>query len=130
RVTGAVRVDDASDPASDAFNSGLVVDARGTIPAAYDKVHPVPFGEDLPLRPLFERLGIRQLVAIPEGFSPGASRLLLTLPGALPFAPLICYEIIFPGAVAATGPRPGWILNLTNDTWFGDTPGPHQHFQQ
>jgi apolipoprotein N-acyltransferase len=129
-VTGAVRLDDPSDHASDAFNSVLVVDDGGSIVAAYDKVHLVPFGEYLPLRGFFERLGLRQLVAIPEGFSPGASRMTLTLPGAAPFAPLICYEIIFPGAVLATGPRPGFILNLTNDTWFGDTPGPYQHFQQ
>src|SRR5690606_4863296 len=45
-------------------------------------------------------------------------------------APLICYEAIFPGAVLPDGPRPGWLLNVTNDAWFGDTPGPHQHFAQ
>jgi apolipoprotein N-acyltransferase len=129
-VTGAVRADEPAGGSLDAFNSVLVIDDLGTITAAYDKVHLVPFGEYLPLRPLFDLLGIRQLVAIPEGFVAGAARLTLTLPGAAPFAPLICYEIIFPGAILATGPRPGWILNLTNDTWFGDTPGPHQHFLQ
>ncbi|HET7715945.1 MAG TPA: apolipoprotein N-acyltransferase, partial [Bauldia sp.] len=90
----------------------------------------VPFGEYLPFRRLFDALGIRQLVAIPEGFSFGAARLTLTMPGAAPFAPLICYEIIFPGAVLPEGMRPGWLLNLTNDTWFGNTPGPYQHFLQ
>ena len=129
-ITGAVRADDPPDASIQAFNSVLVVDDLGTITAAYDKVHLVPFGEYLPFRPLFDLLGIRQLVAIPEGFAFGAKRLTLTVPGAAPFAPLICYEIIFPGAVLAAGPRPGWMLNLTNDTWFGDTPGPYQHFLQ
>lgn len=129
-VTGAVRADEPPDAAMQAFNSVLVIDDRGTIVAAYDKTRLVPFGEFLPFRPLFDFLGIRQLIAIPEGFSRGAARLTLALPGAPSFAPLICYEIIFPGAVVTTGARPGWILNLTNDTWFGDTPGPHQHFLQ
>ncbi len=129
-VTGAVRADEPAADSIKAFNSVLVIDDRGTITAAYDKVQLVPFGEYLPLRPIFDWLGIRQLIALPEGFSPGAARLTLTVPGAAPFAPLICYEIIFPGAVLATGLRPGWILNLTNDTWFGDTPGPYQHFLQ
>jgi apolipoprotein N-acyltransferase len=129
-ITGAVRADERAHDSLDAFNSVLVIDDQGTVAAAYDKVHLVPFGEYLPLRRLFDRLGIRQLIAIPEGFSAGATRLTLTLPGTPPFAPLICYEIIFPGAVLATGLRPGWILNLTNDTWFGETPGPYQHFLQ
>jgi apolipoprotein N-acyltransferase len=47
------------------------------------------------------------------------------------FAPLICYEAIFPGEVlAGDPPRPGWLLNVTNDAWFGDTQGPRQHFRQ
>jgi apolipoprotein N-acyltransferase len=75
-------------------------------------------------------LGLRQLVALPEGFIPGAQRMMLSLPGLPPVAPLICYEIIFPGAALPDGPRPGWILNLTNDAWFGATPGPYQHMMQ
>jgi apolipoprotein N-acyltransferase len=118
------------DPDGTQHTSVVLLNGDGEPVDRYDKVHLVPFGEYLPFRPLFDLLGIRQLVAIPEGFSFGASRLTLTVPGAAPFAPLICYEIIFPGAVVASGPRPGWMLNLTNDTWFGDTPGPHQHFLQ
>jgi len=129
-VTGAVRAANPSDPRGAAFNSVLIVDDAGTVAAAYDKVHLVPFGEYLPFRALFDALGIRQLVALPEGFTPGAARMMLTLPGAPSFAPLICYEIIFPGEAVPPGPRPGWILNLTNDAWFGATPGPYQHFLQ
>ena len=97
-------------------------------PPPTTRSHLVPFGEYLPFRPLFDLFGIRQLVAIPEDSRPAPRGSTLTRPGAAPFAPLICYEIIFPGAVVADRPRPGWMLNLTNDTWFGDTPGPHQHF--
>lgn len=129
-VTGAVRANTATDDPEDAFNSVLVVGEDGEIGAAYDKVRLVPFGEYLPLRPLLERLGLRQIVEIPAGFTPGEKRLTLSLDGAPPFAPLICYEMIFPGAVVPSGARPGWLLNLTNDGWFGDTPGPYQHFHQ
>ncbi len=52
------------------------------------------------------------------------------MPGLPPVAPSICYEVIFPGAVASRRDRPGLILNVTNDGWFGDTPGPRQHFAQ
>ncbi len=73
-------------------------------------------------------LGLRQLIQLPGGFTAGTQRRALAVPGAPAAAPLICYEIIFPGAVLPPGPRPGWLLNVTDDSWFGDTPGPHQHF--
>jgi apolipoprotein N-acyltransferase len=130
-LTGAVRAENEADPyGGDAFNSVLLIDDAGTIVAAYDKVHLVPFGEYLPLGGVLRALGLRQLVALPEGFIPGAQRMMLSLPGLPPVAPLICYEIIFPGAALPDGPRPGWILNLTNDAWFGATPGPYQHMMQ
>jgi apolipoprotein N-acyltransferase len=49
-------------------------------------------------------------------------------PGLPPFSPLICYEVIFPGAVTDPRDRPDWLLNVTNDGWFGRSPGPYQHF--
>src|SRR3546814_6382929 len=61
-------------------------------------------------------------------FSPGPGPRTLTIPGAPPFSPLICYEAIFPGAVVDRGERPAWMLNVTNDSWYGRTAGPHQHF--
>ena len=131
-ITGAVRADNVGADAGpeEAFNSVFVIDDLGEIRAAYDKVHLVPFGEYLPFRGIFDALGIRQLVAIPNGFAAGTRVRTLPLPNAPPFGPLICYEIVFPGAVVEPGNRPQWLLNVTNDAWYGDTPGPHQHFHQ
>src|SRR3546814_18100635 len=61
-------------------------------------------------------------------FSPGPGPRTRTIAGAPPFSPLICYEAIFPGAVVDRGERPAWMLNVTNDSWYGRTAGPHQHF--
>ena len=54
----------------------------------------------------------------------------MEVPGAPKMLPLICYEVIFPGAAVPPGERPGWLVNLTNDGWFGISTGPYQHFQQ
>lgn len=112
------------------YNAVYVIDGSGEILDAYNKVHLVPFGEYIPFAWLLRRLGLRQLITLPGGFTAGAQRQTLTVPGAPPAAPLICYEIIFPGAVLPPGPRPGWLVNVTDDSWFGDTPGPDQHFLQ
>jgi apolipoprotein N-acyltransferase len=127
-VTGAYRVE--ADPAGDirVFNSIYLVGDDGAILDAYDKTHLVPFGEYLPASQWLARLGLRQLV--PSSFSAGPRRRELNLGFAPPFAPLICYEAIFSGAVLGEGPRPGFLLNVTNDGWFGRTIGPHQHFHQ
>src|SRR5690606_10590648 len=65
-----------------------------------------------------------------DGFAPGAKRETIRVPGTPPFSPLICYEIIFPGRVAKPGDRPDWLVNLTNDAWFGNSSGPWQHLQK
>jgi apolipoprotein N-acyltransferase len=131
-VTGAARAEriPGSDERAPVFNSVYVIEDEGEIVGAYDKVHLVPFGEYLPLRSALEAIGLRQLVALPGGFSPGQRLRSLELPGVPPFGPLICYEIIFPGAVIEPGNRPEWLLNVTNDGWYGNTPGPYQHFLQ
>jgi apolipoprotein N-acyltransferase len=112
------------------FNSVYVIDDGGEIRAAYDKVHLVPFGEYLPFGDIFRGLGLRQLIALPGGFAAGQRLRTVDVPGAPPMGPLICYEIIFPGAVIEPANRPGWLLNVTNDGWYGNTPGPYQHFLQ
>jgi apolipoprotein N-acyltransferase len=127
-VTGAYRLERSEAGERQYFNSMYVIGADGTIQSAYDKVHLVPFGEYLPLRGALEALGLRQLVR--SGFSPGLRRRALETGFAPPFAPLICYEIIFSNDVLPEGARPGFLLNVTNDGWFGRTVGPHQHFHQ
>ena len=130
-ITGAVRLAEPVNPAHpNVYNSIYVIDHDGSILGLYDKVHLVPFGEYLPFQHLLESLGLRQLTKVPGGFVAGDRRRLITVPGAPPALPLICYEIIFPDAVVPRGERPGWIVNVTNDGWFGISSGPYQHFQQ
>jgi apolipoprotein N-acyltransferase len=112
------------------YNSLLVIDDKAQILGTYDKIHLVPFGEYLPFQDFMERLGIMQLTGVRGGFSPGSRPRLLSIPGAPPASPLICYEIIFPDDVTDKETRPGWLLNVTNDAWFGTSAGPHQHFHQ
>lgn len=128
-VTGAIRAEPAAGAAGRrTFNSIYVIDDDGIILDAYDKNHLVPFGEFLPFQGFLEELGLRQLTRIAGGFSAGSRRKPLKIPGAPATVPLICYEIIFADMRGRDGA--GWILNLTNDAWFGDTPGPYQHLHQ
>ena len=112
------------------YNSLLVIDDQGRVVSSYDKMHLVPFGEYLPFQDFMESLGIMQLTGVRGGFSSGAGPRLLPIPGAPPASPLICYEIIFPDDVTDGSARPGWLLNVTNDAWFGSSAGPYQHFHQ
>jgi apolipoprotein N-acyltransferase len=112
------------------YNSLLVVDDQGRVVGSYDKIHLVPFGEYLPFQSFLESLGVMQLTGVRGGFSVGLGPRRLTVPGAPAASPLICYEIIFPDEVTENGERPGWMLNVTNDAWFGSSAGPYQHFHQ
>ena len=108
------------------WNSLHVLDKSGGLVATFDKFHLVPFGEYDPLGK-FLPAGIR--VATAADFQSGDGIQTWQLNGLPPVSPLICYEIIFPGAVTSpSGPRPEWILNVTNDAWFGNSTGPYQHF--
>lgn len=128
-ITGAVRRERDGSGQSRFFNSVLVMDQTGAIVGRADKVHLVPFGEYLPLAGLLEKWGIRQFVNAPGGFAAGSQRVMLNTPSLPLFVPLICYEIIFSGEVLAkSSERPVFLLNVTNDGWFGLTPGPAQHF--
>lgn len=115
---------------SGARNSLVVLDARGAIEAAYDKVHLVPFGEYLPARGPLTQLGLSRLVPGAIDFIPGRGATTLAVPGVPAFSPLICYEIIFADRAVDPRRRPAWILNLSNDAWFGMSSGPHQHLAQ
>ncbi|MCA1438869.1 apolipoprotein N-acyltransferase [Ensifer sp. IC4062] len=131
-IAGAVRVEDAGTGLPRRFyNSIYVIDDRGQIVGAADKVHLVPFGEYLPFEDVLASWGLSAVAAsMPGGFSPAQSRALLTLPGGKTAYPLICYEAIFPEEIDGNGPLADFLLNITNDAWFGDTPGPRQHFHQ
>jgi apolipoprotein N-acyltransferase len=126
-ITGSDRVD--AGPNGRAFyNSMYVFPAGNALPSVYDKFHLVPFGEYVPYASTLIHIGISQLV-VGEGFTPGDHPHVLEAPGAPPFSPLICYEIIFPHEVVDPAePRPGWLVNITDDSWFGPWAGPRQHF--
>jgi apolipoprotein N-acyltransferase len=129
--TGAMRLADPNNPTqSGVYNSIYVIDHQASIRAVYDKVHLVPFGEYLPFEDLLERIGLQTLTKQRGGFLAGDRHRLITVPGAPSALPLICYEIIFPGELRSTAERPGWIVNVTNDGWFGNSSGPYQHLQQ
>jgi apolipoprotein N-acyltransferase len=130
-ITGAVRLaEPVTTPDVGVYNSIYVIGSDGSLDSFYDKTHLVPFGEYLPFQRFLESLGLQQLTKQRGGFLAGDRRRLIAVPGAPLALPLICYEIIFPGAVVPKGPRPGWIVNVTNDGWFGVSSGPYQHFQQ
>lgn len=106
------------------WNSLLVIDRAGAIVAHYDKVHLVPLGEYIPFH--------KQLAPVSGfigrgSFEVGEQRATLGFPGLPSFSPVICYEVIFPAAVTGPGERPRWLLNVTNDAWFGLSSGPYQH---
>jgi apolipoprotein N-acyltransferase len=130
-ITGAVRAPDGVPDAAvtRAYNSIYIIDHAGSILSVYDKVHLVPFGEYLPFQDFLEELGLKQITNMRGGFIPGDRRRILKVPRAPDVLPLICYEIIFPQAIPP-GERPGWMVNLTNDGWFGASSGPYQHLQQ
>jgi len=113
-----------------AYNSIYAIDHDGSILSVYDKLHLVPFGEYLPFQDFLENLGLMQLTKQRGGYIPGSVRKPIAVPRAPAFLPLICYEIVFPGEAVPRGERPGWLVNLTNDGWFGNSTGPYQHFQQ
>ena len=111
------------------YNSLVAINGAGEIIDAADKVHLVPFGEYLPFAHVFRLFGIDKIVEGPGAFSAAPSRKLLNLPGLPKILPLICYEVIFPGEVEKTAKGADIVVNVTNDAWYGDTPGPYQHLR-
>jgi apolipoprotein N-acyltransferase len=107
------------------YNSVFHMDARGVVLGRYDKRHLVPFGEYIPLRPVL--FFLTKLTAGEEDFSTGTGPALFRVDGR-PVAASICYEALFP-ALVREGVLDGatWLVNVTNDAWFGDTVAPHQH---
>jgi apolipoprotein N-acyltransferase len=131
-VTGAVRAPEllSGEKITRAYNSIYVIGHDGSVLSVYDKLYLVPFGEFLPLQDWMEKFGFVQLTKVQGGFIPGTRRKSMEIANAPPMLPLICYEAVFPDHITTTGDRPGWIVNLTNDGWFGISTGPYQHLQQ
>jgi apolipoprotein N-acyltransferase len=130
-IAGLSRAEDAGagSKGKNIFNSIYTFGNDGKVIDRYDKIHLVPFGEYIPLENVLEAWGIKPLASL-RSFSAGSQRQLMTTANAPPFAPLICYEIIFPGEVIQGGARPGWLVNLSDDSWFGRSLGPYQHLHQ
>ncbi len=125
-LTGNERLDTDAAGHRRFFNSLYIFGHHGHLLVTYDKFHLVPFGEYLPLENLLSALGITKLVGFPGSFTAGDGPHTVKVPGAPEAGPLICYEILFPGAVIGDS-RPGWLVNVTDDSWFGPWAGPRQH---
>ncbi|MBE8220398.1 MAG: apolipoprotein N-acyltransferase [Alphaproteobacteria bacterium] len=112
----------------DYYNSAMLWSSNGTLLAQIDKYHLVPFGEYLPAQGFLEAIGLRQLTQLRGGFATRNSASIeeITLKDIPPFMPLICFEATFPYLAAANGGAK-WLVNLTNDAWFGTSTGPAQH---
>jgi apolipoprotein N-acyltransferase len=124
-IAGALRANPPPAPVTQVWNSVEAVDAAGETRAHYDKAHLVPFGEYMPLA---EWLPLGPITPGSVGLSAGPGPRTLSLSGLPPFSPLVCYEVIFPGAATDPDSRPAWLLNVTNDAWYGRSSGPYQHF--
>ncbi len=112
------------------FNSIYLIDSDGAVAGLYDKVRLVPFGEYVPFKSVLDRIGVGNLAGPGGGFQSGYLRRPITALNTFMFLPLICYEAIFPSIPTKDSPEVGFLLNVTNDAWFGRTPGPYQHFAQ
>ncbi|MDA0238646.1 MAG: apolipoprotein N-acyltransferase [Proteobacteria bacterium] len=125
-ITGSPRATNNGRRLTGLWNSVHVINDEGRILSTYDKSHLVPFGEYVPFR---QYLGFAKVTAGRTDFSPGTGPGDLSIPGLPAARPLICYEAIFPGLSAPVSHAvgAGWLLNLTNDAWFGVSSGPYQH---
>ncbi|MDO5530314.1 MAG: apolipoprotein N-acyltransferase [Paracoccus sp. (in: a-proteobacteria)] len=116
--------------AGEYYNSLIEIDESGAVGLIYDKFHLVPFGEYLPFGAQLARLGIGAFAARASfGYARGRGPQVMSLAGLPPAQPLICYEAIFPQHLRGQE-RPEWLLQITNDAWFGTYSGPYQHLAQ
>lgn len=127
-ITGAPRTTAEKESPFRVWNAVHAIDHDGEITGTYDKSHLLPFGEYVPFRSFLNRLGVERIAAGQGDFQAGEGATTLSLAGLPPLGVLVCYEAIFPGEIVGDANRPRWLLNLTNDAWFGQTAGPYQHF--
>jgi apolipoprotein N-acyltransferase len=113
------------------YNSLVILNYKLDILSVYNKVNLVPFGEFLPLEKSLSKFGFKKITRGYNSFSPGNKRLLINLNskfGDKKILPLICYEIIYTGKIKKEGQQPDLAINISEDAWFGQSIGPHQHF--
>jgi len=113
------------------FNSLVVLNHKLEVVSLYNKVNLVPFGEFLPFEKNLSKLGLKKITYGYNSFSPGNSRRIINLGDQLDeklILPLICYEIIYPGKIKEKNQLPDLVINISEDAWFGQSIGPHQHF--
>jgi apolipoprotein N-acyltransferase len=129
-IAGTMRSNFPKDDAEEItfHNSIIVVDNSSSIIETYDKQHLVPFGEYIPLSDIFD---ISPIIGF-SGLEKGEGSNVITPPDGPAFIPQVCYEAIFPSLAKPNEPgkSPQWIVNATNDAWYGDTAGPHQHLKK
>lgn len=123
-IVGAIRATPVGQEPFRIWNAMMALDPAGTVTGTYDKAHLVPFGEYVPYKSV---LPLPKVTVGSTDYTPGPGPRTLDLPGLPPVGPLICYEVIFPAAVVDPARRPQWLLNLTNDGWYGVSSGPFQH---
>jgi apolipoprotein N-acyltransferase len=129
-VMGALRRDAPGAGERKVYNSVLAFDGDANLVAHYDKWRLVPGGEFLPFESILEPLGFRKVVTVPGSFAAGPGPGNIMLPGLAPAGVLICYEAIFPHDLVDQKERPAFLINVTNDGWFGRSSGPYQHLAQ
>ncbi len=128
-ITGSIRRAQP-DPGADYFTSIVVFDGAANVKGLYDKWRLVPGGEFLPFAWILEPLGFQRLVSLPGSFTAGTGPKSIMVPGAGLAGMVVCYEVIFPDRLIDGYNRPQWIINVTNDGWFGQSIGPYQHLAQ
>ncbi len=109
------------------YNSLVVLDKDANILAKYDKNKLVPFGEYLPFENLLRNFGLKKITQGYQSFSSSGERKIIKF-NSISFLPLICYEVIYSGDIKKNNEYFDFIINISEDGWFGDSVGPHQHF--
>lgn len=126
-LVGGPRSDDYNDSQTKKiYTSSFAISSDRKVLDTFDKTHLVPFGEYMPFK---DYLPIKKLTPGEMDYSPGEGLKAIHLDGIPSFTPLICFEAIFPGKVTPSSERPEWLLNQTNDAWYGNSTGPYQHLQ-
>jgi apolipoprotein N-acyltransferase len=112
------------------YNSLVVLNNNAEVVSVYNKIRLVPFGEFIPFENLLTKWGLKKITFGYSSFSSGAERKEIKIFNNLSFLPLLCYEIIYSGDLKRDSKDYNFIINISEDGWFGDSIGPYQHLTQ